>query len=245
MAGIFRKIRSRFLGEKKISNYLIYAIGEIALVMIGILLALQVNNWNERRKSERELDAILKDVAHDLKRDTLVAGQIINYYQIAQKASQDLIDGKITKENFNAYPLARSLVTTYQPFTIQKKGFEQLQNFKSAQLARNDTLTINIGQFYTTLTDLISNSNDFVKQDVFKNLESFREKPWFIDWTQAKLTDDMIAYFTQSEDYKKRVAAHKILATDNHLKFIEAYKLSAQELLKQIDQRIETLQESD
>ena len=50
----FRKIRQRLLTENKFSKYLLYAIGEIALVMIGILLALQVNNWNEDQKIKRQ-----------------------------------------------------------------------------------------------------------------------------------------------------------------------------------------------
>lgn len=51
MIKFFRRIRQRLLSENKFSKYLLYAIGEIALVMIGILLALQVNNWNEAQKN--------------------------------------------------------------------------------------------------------------------------------------------------------------------------------------------------
>jgi hypothetical protein len=47
MIKFFRKIRQKLLSENKFSKYLIYAIGVIFLVMIGILLALQINNWNE------------------------------------------------------------------------------------------------------------------------------------------------------------------------------------------------------
>jgi len=49
MINFFRKTRNKLITENKFSKYLLYAIGEIALVMIGILLALQVNNWNEKR----------------------------------------------------------------------------------------------------------------------------------------------------------------------------------------------------
>lgn len=55
--------------ESKISKYLLYAIGEIALVMIGILLALQVNNWNEERKSNQlellYLKALKAEIEHN------------------------------------------------------------------------------------------------------------------------------------------------------------------------------------
>ena len=49
MIKFFRKIRQKMLTENKFSKYLIYAIGEIILVVIGILIALSINTWNERR----------------------------------------------------------------------------------------------------------------------------------------------------------------------------------------------------
>lgn len=49
MLKIFRKVRQNMIKKNKVSTYILYAIGEIVLVMIGILLALQVNNWNEDR----------------------------------------------------------------------------------------------------------------------------------------------------------------------------------------------------
>ncbi|WP_245603281.1 DUF6090 family protein, partial [Maribacter antarcticus] len=52
MIKFFRKNRQKSLTENKFSKYLIYAIGEIILVVIGILIALQVNNWNEESKKE-------------------------------------------------------------------------------------------------------------------------------------------------------------------------------------------------
>ncbi|MEM8928884.1 MAG: DUF6090 family protein [Bacteroidota bacterium] len=58
MIKFFRRIRQRLLSENKLRKYLIYAIGEIILVVIGILLALQINNWNESRilaKTEKKL----------------------------------------------------------------------------------------------------------------------------------------------------------------------------------------------
>ncbi|HQV75445.1 MAG TPA: DUF6090 family protein, partial [Flavobacteriales bacterium] len=50
MIKFFRQLRQRMIKDNRISKYLLYAIGEIVLVMIGILLALQVNTWNEARK---------------------------------------------------------------------------------------------------------------------------------------------------------------------------------------------------
>ena len=50
MIKFFRKIRYQLLGEGKTGKYLKYAIGEIVLVVIGVLIALSINNWNEHKK---------------------------------------------------------------------------------------------------------------------------------------------------------------------------------------------------
>ena len=52
MIKFFRHIRQNLIMENKTGKYLKYAVGEIVLVVIGILIALQVNNWNENRKTE-------------------------------------------------------------------------------------------------------------------------------------------------------------------------------------------------
>lgn len=60
MIKFFRRIRQRLLTENKFTKYILYAIGEIVLVVIGILIALQINNWNEGRKDQAEAIKILK-----------------------------------------------------------------------------------------------------------------------------------------------------------------------------------------
>ena len=69
MISLFRKIRQRLLQQNRITRYLAYAVGEIALVMVGILLALQVNTWNENRKNQQFIGVILKEIQQDLLND--------------------------------------------------------------------------------------------------------------------------------------------------------------------------------
>ena len=66
MIKFFRKIRQKMLSENKFSKYLIYSIGEIVLVVIGILIALQINNWNEERIKKIELQEHLKIMVENL-----------------------------------------------------------------------------------------------------------------------------------------------------------------------------------
>ena len=72
MIKFFRKIRQQLLTENKFSKYLIYAIGEIVLVVIGILIALQINNWNENQKTKVKIKNSLVALSNDLVQDTIL-----------------------------------------------------------------------------------------------------------------------------------------------------------------------------
>lgn len=65
MISLFRKIRQKLLSQSKVSRYVIYALGEIVLVVIGILIALQVNNWNLERIDQKAEKNALQDLKEE------------------------------------------------------------------------------------------------------------------------------------------------------------------------------------
>lgn len=65
MPGLFKNIRQKMANENKLSQYIRYAIGEILLVVIGILIALQVNNMNEQRKKHKERKQLIQALITD------------------------------------------------------------------------------------------------------------------------------------------------------------------------------------
>ena len=69
MTKFFRKIRQELAAQNNMAKYLRYAIGEIVLVMVGILLALQVNNWNQERKNNSLRKSYIENLIADLKKD--------------------------------------------------------------------------------------------------------------------------------------------------------------------------------
>ena len=77
MIKLFRNIRQNLLAEGKTSKYLKYAAGEIILVVIGILIALSINTWNEERKERAIIKSVMKNIRYDLISDTLRFSYII------------------------------------------------------------------------------------------------------------------------------------------------------------------------
>ena len=72
MIKFFRSIRKSLLSENKFSRYLLYAIGEIVLVVIGILIALQINSWNEHRKQVKQSDEALGELLTEVQSTQLL-----------------------------------------------------------------------------------------------------------------------------------------------------------------------------
>lgn len=87
MITLFRRLRQKFLESGSLTKYLLYAVGEIALVMIGILLALQVNNWNEQRKATEAERFLLTS----LKEDFSIRLLELQEFKTARKNSIDAI----------------------------------------------------------------------------------------------------------------------------------------------------------
>lgn len=93
MIKFFRKIRQNLLSEGKTGKYLKYAIGEIILVVIGIWIALQLNNWNESRKNKDEFKTVLQQIYTVIDQDsenlTLIRHQISKQIDIMDNIVQN------------------------------------------------------------------------------------------------------------------------------------------------------------
>jgi len=92
MLKFFRKIRRKLINESNLKRYLIYAIGEILLVMIGILLALQVNNLNEEKKSRIQANLYKEKIIADLVADTIMINNLIIKSEKAVRSIQSYFD---------------------------------------------------------------------------------------------------------------------------------------------------------
>ena len=69
MLRFFRQIRKSLMEQDKLRTYLFYAVGEILLVVIGILIALQINNWNEKRQEDNRRVQLLENIRSDYQRN--------------------------------------------------------------------------------------------------------------------------------------------------------------------------------
>ena len=219
-------------------KYLLYAFGEVLLVVVGILIALQINNWNEDRKEKNQLQSILKNVASDLRQDTLAVNAVIKFYEAIDSASIKVMNNELTIENYRECPLCPSIVTFYNPVIINKKGFELLKNYSSDNFNEKDSLVANIVQGHTQFTTLFEGNNQRLEQTVTKNIGDFQQYSWYVDLMQGKVTPDFIEYIVTSEDYLKLVATLKAYAIRNQLAHVKLYRDYARKILVDLEKRL-------
>lgn len=106
MLRFFRQIRQRLLTENRFSKYMLYAFGEIVLVVIGILIALQINNWSEEKHEADRIRAQLVNLARDLKSDRSGLMQLRGYHAFRVQAAYYLLEEYNNAEKVLPYPEA-------------------------------------------------------------------------------------------------------------------------------------------
>ncbi len=148
MFRFFRQIRHAFIVEIKSTKYLKYAIGEILLVVIGILIALQINNWNEARKTRIVEIELLKTIKTDLDR-TLVDLQDDYDNHLSSQKSGNKFKRFLLGENLpeDSIIIHFSNLSQDRHFFPNSSGYESLKS-SDMNLVSNNSLRLMITQLY-------------------------------------------------------------------------------------------------
>lgn len=175
MITIFRKTRQKLISENNMGNYFKYALGEIILVMIGILLALQVNNWNEDRKDRVKEKAILKQLHKEFEKN------LSEFAPVKASQIRTFNSGKVVFRNIDKLdtPVHRDSVYMYSTrmfggYTYYPSGgvIESLISSGDFKLIQNDTLR----NYLVSWKDVLKRYTDNVNIDL--NLWANRIEPY-------------------------------------------------------------------
>ena len=153
MIKFFRRIRQRLISENKVGKYFLYAIGEIILVVIGILIALQINNNNDLRKNRAKEIHYLQNIKTDLKLNILELDKYIEnrtgFIESANRIIEHFEGKPIT--DFSSFNADGMKVYTWQKFYQNNNTFQELVNSGNLSLISNDSIKnilLNIESLY-------------------------------------------------------------------------------------------------
>ncbi len=161
MIKFFRKIRQKLLSENKAVEYLKYALGEIILVVIGILIALQINTWNNKRIANIEMKSYLQSIKEDLITDTTEFNIYINFYKRILANKKKLLS--LTQfDNISNDSLADLITPHGATNTLTTTTFNKITNLGITDISNNDSLSRKIYDYYTIQLEIF---NTFINWD--------------------------------------------------------------------------------
>jgi hypothetical protein len=156
MIKFFRKIRKNLLLEGKTVKYFKYAIGEIVLVVIGILIALSINTWNENRINEDRLKIYVTDIIRDLKNDTLNISLAIKEAEKRSETTKSFLALK-NYDSLSIKDLEKSLETFYSKVVFSNSTFNKLENSGITNYGVFESLIENYKTYYNIkIPDMMS-----------------------------------------------------------------------------------------
>ena len=159
MIKFFRQYRRILLNEGKTPKYFKYAIGEIVLVVIGILIALQINNWNQEHQQKNEELKQLKALKLEFEKNAITFDSITTHHTENEDATLRLINAtkSYTIEVFDSLYLKTVYNYNFDP---SKGIYNSLINSGNIELISNQTLKYKLAEIQDIVTDYIEDEND-------------------------------------------------------------------------------------
>ena len=175
MIKFFRNIRQNLIIENKTGKYLKYAIGEIVLVVIGILIALQINNWNEARKENIELLQYKQRLLRQFQIDSASLWSFNQGYKYVKPIFDGLdstfrenLKGNVKLDSIIKIPV---FITLQSDFISSTHALDELNNTGKMSLFKNDTIKDKLAEYQNLINqqhDIISRTKN--KYDDFDKL---------------------------------------------------------------------------
>lgn len=199
MIKFLRKIRQTLLSENKFSKYLIYAIGEIILVVIGILIALSINNWNERQKRIADELAYLKRLQNDIEfsivRTQSGAQFMLKAAEYATSIIDDLNNCLIPAAHRKNFVEGMFLQGKLSPPLLMKGTIDELESTGKLLSIRNvqlrEQLTNVVQRYeediavYSQLVSIVSPSLNYINNHFSFKIDKAGTKASDIEWNDV------------------------------------------------------------
>ena len=227
MLHFFRKIRRDLLANSKTYKYLKYAIGEIILVVIGILIALQINNWNEERKEKEQTKILMDEVAQELALNIHKTEKTIDFRINLDTFYFIYLNKELNYEDYISNPNLIEAPLMWWKADLVDDNFKKLiEGYKSFSIDL-DTILSDLKDLYgeekvdVQNYDIEMHDLALVIRDKLKH-----ELPSFAEYRKGYIPDEMIEYCLNNSFYRNEVADIQSVGR-NHLLYLNIFRLKA------------------
>lgn len=212
-----------------------YAVGEIVLVVIGILIALAVNNRNSNVINEKKIEGFFKEIKTNLIHDVKEAELTIAYYNKKDSLIQLVMNNKLTKEMYEENYDLFFLLYYYKSFKLSDSGYNLLSaNLDLIPQKYNDLMPF-LQNVYKGYSPLFSSINEYIIDYTFRMLER-----WALQHKYYTLSDDeKIGFFMNEDSFKNDAMLWRRYTQDSFVRNLHNYIYNAMMVLNLLEEIIQ------
>ncbi|WCO00429.1 hypothetical protein [Psychroserpens ponticola] len=204
MIKFFRKIRQNLLTENKFSKYMIYAIGEIVLVVIGILIALGISNQNQQKINEKKIASILKEIQSDLVKDIEYSKLIFDYHIYTDSIAKLILNDKFTYEDYKTGNF-ETIGYNYRDFKTISNGYDNFKRNIDNVPEKYSAIINDLKNLYELEKIELDVYNERIRTTVYKNIDEFTNFNWNLEQEKGIVSEEQINYRLNDDHYKNMV----------------------------------------
>lgn len=211
MLHFFRLVRRKLLTENRFSKYLLYAIGEILLVVIGILIALYINNWNQERIAAEDTKFLFEEVSDELVQNIKSIDRVLAVNIRKDTYYFSVLNNKVGPEDYQADGYLSNFPFNWIRTSLVDEDFKELVAKKGNLTELQDSIFSELKDLYAqrkTNTDK-DDETQIITQHNFRD-KMMNEQPWWSHWNTAMgttgITDDMIQFWLTDPIYRNQLS---------------------------------------
>jgi len=245
MIPFFRKIRYRLAKNNQFFKYSRYAIGEIVLVVIGILIALQINNWNEKNKAKEKTNLLFGQVQKELLYNIERCNFVVDWYRGLDSIYYKVLNKKATYDDYKSNSLYTETVTLYEQVLLVDDAFTNLLETDGQLSFIQDSIVLKLKGLYGTKkkrTDETDLKIGLVVDDYLAKLNN--EKKWYGDFMRGERTDEMIEYFLTDPFYFNQLNHYCDKGLVDHMFSITNFRNEATNIYEELSDNLNIKKDS-
>ncbi|MGB0346628.1 MAG: DUF6090 family protein [Balneolaceae bacterium] len=248
MFRFFRILRKKLLEDGYLNKYFWYAIGEVILVVIGILIALQINNWNVERQVRNEEITYLKNLKADLQKDIQLLNDNIDYTtdNVESTARLTTMSEQGEVEDLYAFIDDILIVMLSMNFTPNQNTFQEMRSSGKLSIISNEMIKqrlLELDEQYIRIEggeSHVKREYEIYLWDEFVNVISWRD---YYDLDELRTTTEIIVDRNYVEAYKEelRDQAEEILANKRFQNGLYLYEFNYRFIRTQFEGAINSI----
>ncbi|MFD2588052.1 hypothetical protein ACFSQJ_13990 [Croceitalea marina] len=203
MIKFFRKIRQKLLSENKFSKYLLYAIGEIILVVIGIMIALQFNNRNEQRKHVQVINETITAIEEDLVYNFKNTTRTLEFYKIQDNIQKKVLYKQYTIDDYRANDLISTVTANWRVHSPKTENIEALLN-KEEYASKEFMPIIDAVKLLVTRKNFADQAWETLYSNLDKNVEILTQQVSMVKLDSVSF-EQRCNYMLNNTEYQKIV----------------------------------------